>query len=154
MTAATARTGPHPTSNANPSRAAAASARPRGASPGNSIPRPTVSPAAPAIRIAGISSTPWGATNPQKSALMPRAAVSCVTAPSRTPFINRIHTVPMPAVIPIANAAIATLRLLENRNDDAAGLIVTRSPVHISPRSMDASRSGGAISPANPGSRG
>ena len=108
----------------------------RGSKPGKSMPRAISRPAPPAMKMAGSSSTPWGATKVQSWSAIPARHVAAPITPMSMPLVTIIQIVPMPAVIPIAKVVKDTARLLVRMPEAASGLIVTMDCVHISFLSM------------------
>ena len=89
------------------------------------------------MKMAGNSSTPCGATKLHNCSAIPARQVAAPTTPIIRPFSASIHTVPIPAVIPRANVANDTERLLVRIAEAASGLTVTIDCVHIWRFSMD-----------------
>src|SRR6266481_3530153 len=67
---------------------------------------------------------------------MPACQVAAPITPMSMPLVTIIQMVPIPAVIPMANVAKDTARLLVIMPEAARGLIVTMDCVHISFFSM------------------
>jgi hypothetical protein len=103
----------------------------RDSSPGKRSPRAISNPAPPAMKTAGSSSDPCGATKLHNCKAIPARAVAAPTTPNNNPLTASIQMVPKPPVIPSANMLNATDKLLVMIPDDAKGFTVTMESVHI-----------------------
>jgi len=86
ITPATTSIGMVPTSSRTASAPASASASRRASTPGNSSPCAMRSPAPPAMKMAGSSSTPCGATKLHSCRLMPLIQHAAPITPSSSPL--------------------------------------------------------------------
>ncbi len=96
------------------------------------MPRAISRPAPPEMKIAGSSSAPCAATKLQSWSAIPACHVAAPITPISMPLVTIMQIVPIPAVMPIANVAKHTAKLLVMMPEAASGLIVTMDFVHIS----------------------
>src|SRR5215469_5074879 len=131
MVPATISIGIIPSTRRTERPASRTSEAPRGSVPGKSNPLASSSPPPPAMKIAGNSITPCGATKPHNCSDIPDCQQAAPTTPRSSPLNISMAMVPMPAVIPRANVLNDTLRLFVMMALDASGFTDTIECVHI-----------------------